>query len=231
MTHLISNFIKRELTGWKTWQVLWLLLSNIIILCISLSMGDSIVGIVASMTGICCVVLVGMGKISNYFFGIINVTLYAYVAWKAKYYGDVMLNLLYYLPTNIMGWIFWSRHIDVETAEVSKRRLNGKQCIAIGLISIAGISVVSGILRLIGGNLPWADSSSTVLSMIAQYLMIKRYTEQWIAWIAVNIVSIVMWIAVLGSHGASIAVLLMWTVFLINSIIMYIRWRKILKDK
>lgn len=218
------QFVRNELSGWHPWQVAWLLVANTIIIGVAIYMNDSPPGIIASVAGICCVVLVGMGKISNYIFGIINVVLYAAVAWKAKYYGDVMLNLLYYLPTNIIGWWLWSKNMNDNSAEVIKRRLTLAQRRWVAVSATAGILVVSGILKLVGGNLPLADSASTVLSVIAQFLMIKRYAEQWIAWILVNAVSIGMWVAALGTQGGSIAVLMMWSVFLVNSVVMYVRW-------
>jgi len=36
-----------------------------------------------------CVVLTGKGKLSSYVFGMVNTLLYAYIAYGAKYYGDV----------------------------------------------------------------------------------------------------------------------------------------------
>lgn len=70
------------------------------------------------------------------------------------------------------------------------------------------------------------DSMSTVFSVIAQILMIKRFMEQWIIWIIVDIVSVIMWIAVFFNGGESIAVLIMWSVFLVNAVIMFVKWLK-----
>ena len=63
------------------------------------------------------------------------------VAYKATYYGDVMLNLFYYLPTNIMGWFMWKKNINKENGEVIKRKLDLKMEIIIAVISVVGIIV------------------------------------------------------------------------------------------
>ena len=118
----LKENIKKELTGWKKWQVIWMLFANIVILGVSVYQKDSVIGIVAAITGVICVILCGMGKVSNYFFGTINVILYAIIAWRAKYYGDVMLNLLYYFPTNLLGWFLWAKNVDKETNVVYKRK-------------------------------------------------------------------------------------------------------------
>lgn len=208
------------------WEVLWMIFANAVILGVSVYMGDDALSIIASLTGVICVILCGLGKVSNYFWGTINVLLYAYVAWKAKYYGDVMLNLLYYFPTNIIGWVLWAKNVNKETNEVYKKRLTLKQDVIVVIISVTGILGYSFILKALGGNLPLVDSMSTVLSIIAQILMIKRFAEQWVIWIVVDIVSVIMWFAALFGEGQSIAVLLMWVVYLANAVIMFVKWRK-----
>ncbi len=220
----LKTIIKQELTGWKKWQVLWLAFAIITILGVSIQQGDTWIGIIASVTGVICVVLCGMGRVSNYLYGTINVILYAYIAWKAKYYGDVMLNLLYYLPTNFIGWAAWNKHINAETNVVYKKRMTIKQDIMLTIISIVSVAGYAYILRLLGGSLPIVDSMSTVFSVIAQILMIKRFMEQWVIWIVVDVVSVIMWIAALSTEGASIAVLLMWAVYLANAVIMFVKW-------
>ena len=220
----LKTIIKQELTGWKKWQVLWLAFAIITILGVSIQQGDTWIGIIASVTGVICVVLCGMGRVSNYLYGTINVILYAYIAWKAKYYGDVMLNLLYYLPTNFIGWAAWNKHINAETNVVYKKRMTIKQDILLAIISIVSVAGYAYILRLLGGNLPIGDSMSTVFSVLAQILMIKRFMEQWVIWIVVDVVSVIMWIAALSTEGASIAVLLMWAVYLANAVIMFVKW-------
>ncbi len=226
----ILNVIKREFTGWKMWQIVWIFLANAVILGVSLYLGDTALGILASLTGVSCVILCGMGKLSNYIFGTINVVLYAIVAWKAKYYGDVMLNLLYYFPTNLLGFFVWSKHINHENNEVYKKRMTWKQDTVLGIVSVAGVLGYSYILKKMGGNLPIVDSMSTVFSVIAQILMIKRFVEQWIIWIIVDIVSVIMWIAAFFTGGESVAVLMMWSVYLANAIIMFVKWSRESKE-
>lgn len=221
-----KRIIKRELSGWKAWQIIWIIVANAVIIGVSIYNGDSLISIFAAVTGVICVILCGLGKVSNYFFGTINVILYAIVAYKAKYYGDVMLNLLYYFPTNIIGWILWEKNLGKEKVSVTKKRMTVKQDILVAFLSICAVGVYSLVLWLLDGNLPVVDSMSTVFSVIAQILSIKRFTEQWVIWIIVNVVSVIMWITALFNEGASIAMLLMWSVYLGNSIIMFVKWMK-----
>lgn len=222
----VKQLIKNEFTGWKRWQIVWIIVANLIIICASIYMKDTFLAITASVTGTLCVILCGMGKLSNYLFATLNVILYAIVAWKAKYYGEVMLNLLYYLPTNIVGWVLWAKNMNQEKHEVIKKRLKWWQDLILLCVCVVGVFGYGWLLKLLGGNLPFVDSMSTVLSVIAQILMIKRFAEQWAIWIVVDIVTVIMWIAAFFNGGESIATLLMWSVYLINAIIMFVKWIK-----
>ena len=94
------------------------------------------------------------------------------------------------------------------------------------LISIISIYVYGLFLKELGGNLPFIDSMSTCLSVLAMFLSIKRLMEQWVIWIVVNIVTIYMWFVDYLNGGTEIAVLLMWCIFLINAILMLVKWYK-----
>ncbi len=222
----LKKFCKREISGWKKTELFWLAFANISLLVISIIMKDTALGIAASLTGVTCVIFCGKGKISNYIFGTVNVLLYSYIALKAKFYGEVMLNMLYYFPTNILGWFMWKKNMDSDTGEVLKKRMTLSQDIITVLISAAGIFGYSYILKLLGGNLPLVDSMSTVLSVIAQILMIKRFTEQWIVWILVDAVSVIMWVTAFIKGDGGIAMVLMWSVYLLNAIFMFVKWYK-----
>ena len=55
---------------------------------------------------------------------------------------------------------------------------------------------------------------------------VKMFMEQWIIWIAVDVVTVIMWAAAFANGNESMATLLMWIVYLGNAIIMYFKWAK-----
>ncbi|MBQ5988767.1 MAG: nicotinamide mononucleotide transporter [Oscillospiraceae bacterium] len=222
----VKEFWKREISGWTESELCWLAFANVSLLIISVILKDTFLGIAASLTGVTCVIFCGKGKISNYIFGTINVLLYSYIAFKAKFYGEVMLNMLYYFPTNILGWFMWKKNMNSDTGEVVKKRMSLTGDIITVLVSAAGIFGYSYVLKLLGGNLPLIDSMSTVLSIVAQILMIKRFTEQWVVWILVDAVSVIMWATAFFKGDGGIAMVLMWSVYLLNAIFMFIKWYK-----
>ncbi|GKX28845.1 nicotinamide mononucleotide transporter [Vallitalea longa] len=221
-----KKFLKYELTGWKTWEIVWMVFAISVIISLSLHWGDNVRGIIAAVTGVMCVILTGKGKMSCFMFGLVNTILYAWIAFEARYYGEVMLNGLYYAPMQFVGWLMWKKHMNNETKEVEKTKLNINQEIMLLIISIICIYGYGTILRNLGGNLPFFDSISTCLSIVAMILSVRRLMEQWIIWIVVDLVTVNMWLIDYFNGGTDIATLLMWIVYLLNAIFMFIKWFK-----
>lgn len=222
----IKYFIKSEIQGWKLLEICWLLFATMVILGLSIYWKDNAVGIVSALTGVWCVIFTGKGKRSSFIFGAINTLLYAYISLQAKYYGEVMLNMVYYMPMNFVGWYMWTKHLNQESGEVKKTRLSMKKSFVVYAFTGFGIVGYSLILKLIGGNLPFVDSMSTVVSITAQILSVRRLAEQWVLWIFVDVVTVIMWGINFANSGENIATLAMWCVYLVNAIIMYIKWNK-----
>jgi nicotinamide mononucleotide transporter len=222
--------LKRYFEDWSIWEKAWLFSFTAIIIGLSIFWQDSIIGITASLTGIWCVVLVAKGRIANYWFGFANVLAYAYVAYMQKYYGEVMLNLFYFFPMQFVGIWIWLKHKDrTKVDSVKVKFLSNKWRFIWAGISAVAVIGYGLILKAIGGELPFIDSTSTVLSVIAMILMAWRFMEQWVLWIIVDVVSVIMWIVVLAKGGTDISVLLMWTAYLINAIYGFVNWIKLYK--
>ncbi len=190
-------------------------------LAYSILMRDfNVIGIVAAITGLINVVLVAKGNILNYAFGLVNVTLYAIISFNSHLYGDAALYALYYLPMQFIGWFSWkNRGQKEEEAAVKGERMNSKLRITWGGISIVGVVILSFILKYFGDAQPLNDAATTVLSIIAMFLMVRAYMEQWVLWIVINIISVVKW-GILSAQGEefSVIMVIMWIFYLANSI-------------
>ena len=222
----LQKYLKSEITGWKPIELAWLIIASAVILGLSIYWKDNVISATAALTGVWCVILTGKGKRSSFIFGVVNVLFYAAIAWQAKYYGEVMLNLIYYFPMNFVGWFAWKKHMNEDTGEVVKARLPLKKGAVVYLLTVIAIFLYGLVLKALGGNLPFIDSMSTVVSVTAQILSIRRLTEQWILWIIVDVVTVIMWAVNFIQGGETIATLAMWSVYLLNAIFMYIRWNK-----
>ena len=219
----------------------WFLIIGVIasnILYSILSGNIDFVGSVASIAGVLCVVLVAKGSIWNYLFGVVNVSMYAYISYKAALYGDAALNALYYVPMQFIGWWQWrkrgaalsSGESSDGAVQVKARRFDWKQRAVLFAGCALAVVGVGFILQHFGDPQPFKDSTTTVLSIVAQALMALAFMEQWVLWIITNVVSVVMWVICVsrGEAHASVMVI-MWSFYLLNSINGLRVWLKLSK--
>ncbi len=135
-----------------------------------------------------------------------------------------MLNALYYLPINIFGYFIWKRNMN--GSEVKAKMMTNKARVAMVVCSGLCIAIYGTILNSIGGSTPYLDSTSTILSIVAQLLMLSMFAEQWILWQIINSVSILMWLPVsLSGDAMGTSMVIMWSAYLINSIYGYKQWK------
>lgn len=193
----------------------------------------NILGFIASISNTLCVILVAKKQISNFIWGIIGTSTYGIVSFNYANTGEWTLNLLYYLPANFIGWYFWRKTSDNKA--VKTRGLTKPQAAIVYTIT-ALLTISFGYIISLPSIQVWfygsvfgfpiykyfVDSLSTILSIVAMLLMIRRYKEQWILWIIVNIASIILWLITFNP-----LMIVLWTTLLINSVYGYIKWRKV----
>ena len=217
----------------------WFLIVGVIVTNIVYSVltgSLDVIGSVAGITGVLCVVLVAKGSIWNYAFGLVNVSLYAWISYKAALYGDAGLNALYYLPMQFIGWWQWRRRgaavSDAEAGEngvqVKARRMTPLQRVLLAAVCVVLVVAGGFLLRYLGDPQPFKDSATTILSIIAQALMALAFMEQWALWIITNIISVVMWsVCVARGDAHSGVMVIMWIFYLLNSLNGLRTWLKL----
>ena len=226
---MLKKFIIREFSNWHPAEWLWMLFCVAATVIISLKLQSDWFGIAAAVTGVLYSLWAGKGKLSCYFFGIFNSFAYGLISYQATLYGEVALNWLWYFPMMFAGLFFWKKNLKKEVQEIVKRKLSWRGRIYVILAGTLGTAATALILRWQGDQAPVLDAFTTVLSVIAMVLTVKRCTEQWLLWTLVNLASIYMWYKVYLTGEGSAAVLMMWILSLVNGIIFYILWHKEVK--
>lgn len=220
------KLLKSELSGWKKWEIAWLLVAVTVITGLSLYWKDTPMGIISAVTGVICVVCTGKGKLSAYIFGFVNSVLYAIISYQAHLYGETMLNALYYVPMQFVGFYIWSKHMNDETKEVEKKHMSWSKRFILLFVIVATTVLYGLILQKLGDAMPFVDSFTTVSSVIAMIISVKMFAEQWWIWVAVDIFSVYMWYCDFASGSDNMATLLMWVIYLGNAIIMLVKWER-----
>lgn len=225
---------QRILAPYDWFLIIGVIASNIVYSVLSGTL--DVVGSVAGIAGVLCVVLVAKGSIWNYLFGIVNVSMYAYISYKTALYGDAALNAFYYVPMQFIGWWQWRKRgaamsdaeADGAGVQVKARRFSWRQRAVLAVGCAAAVIAGGFILRYFGDPQPFKDSTTTVLSIVAQALMALAFMEQWALWIITNVVSVVMWsICVARGEAHAAVMVIMWVFYLMNSLNGFRVWLKL----
>lgn len=146
------------------------------------------------VTGILCVYLAAKNIIWNWPFAIISVSVYIVIFFEAKLYADMGLQF-YFLAMNSYGWYFWSRKSKSEK-KVPVVRITKKE-ILLSVIGIILFTATLGFLLKHGTDaaFPFIDSFCTACSLIAQVLLARKVLENWLIWVFVDVIYVIVYTA------------------------------------
>jgi nicotinamide mononucleotide transporter len=152
-----------------------------------------------TLLNIACVFLLVKKNIINWFIGILACVAFASLFYQLRLYAD-LFEQIYFFITGIIGWIMWQRaKCDTPTNTVVKRSSN-KYLTWLGISFVAGTVIGYYIITNLNdwlpkyfpdeASYPVIDVSTTVASFQAQIMLTQRRLENWMLWIAVDVVGI-----------------------------------------
>lgn len=155
-------------------------------------------------------------KYSNFYFGLINVTLFSIIFFQIQLYANLLLQIFFF-AMNLYGLYSW-RASSSNDDDLKIHWLNKTQLITISLITISAIALLSiyinqvflflthqatYILQLFDNSIklpsievdehPIIDSAIMVLSIVAMILMTRKCAENWLIWCFINVLSIILY--------------------------------------
>ncbi len=215
-----------QFTTFQKMDYVILAVMTILLMITSIMWKDTLFGVITTITGIISVIQSSRGSIWTFYWGALNVLFYAMIAYMSNYAGDFVLMAFFNTPMQIVGLYFWANNYKQEQHIVEKKIFKSIDylytaiALAIGTVIITYLMpMINNFLFMDSNPLPFVDAFTTTASIIAQVLLTKRYREQWLLWILINVGSIIMW-TVKGDP----TMVIMWTAYLINAVYGYIKW-------
>jgi nicotinamide mononucleotide transporter len=158
---------------------------------------ENIIEISGAVTGIAYVILEIRRNIWLWPLGIITSAVYMYVFGKNGFYANMGLQG-YYLVISIYGWYRWQRPQERAQAEEKRdvRRIGG--------VTAAWCAVAVGVLwavlwfaldRATDSPVPAWDGLIASLSVVATWMLTRKYLEQWYVWIVANAIAVAVYLA------------------------------------
>ncbi|AJI93962.1 nicotinamide mononucleotide transporter PnuC family protein [Yersinia ruckeri] len=171
---------------------------------------------IGTLFGLLCIWFASKEKIINYLFGLINVTLFAVIFFQIQLYASLLLQVFFFVA-NIYGWYAWSRQTADNQVELKIRWLSLPKALGWGVVCVVGILLMTfnidrvfawltgitvALMQALGANVqvphlepdsfPFWDSTMMVLSIVAMILMTRKYVENWLIWIIIDVISVVI---------------------------------------
>lgn len=197
----------------------------VLLVALSIISGGGALSIVVALCGILYAFFAGEGKYVCFFFGLVYSCLYAYIAYEIGLYGDMMLNL-FYLPINLLGIFWWKTHQNQEQSKIIITSLSTRGKLLCAFV-VVGLSVGYGAyLQSLDSLYPYLNSFSVVAQVVAFYLQVKRYVQNYFLVTLANVVSIVIWGLIYDASQEQIAQLLTMIVFFFVGVYYYFVWRR-----
>lgn len=221
------NYLKREMwDGFSINEKLFMWGMVLLQILVYIVAPDSWYGVVAGIAGCISVVLTAKGRWMMYPIGFIQNFTYTVLAFQNMFYGEV-IEQVFYIVTMIWGMVAWARNMHTNedgTQDVNTRKFG----LAEWLFTIVGVAIgtwlFGRVLVAMGAAQPYTDAATNVMALFAQILMVKRYREQWVLWLLIDVFCIKMWWV--AGNWSMVAMYVAWTA---NCIYGWINWTKLNK--
>src|SRR5215207_5029405 len=182
----------------------------------------SSIEIVAAIFGVVSVFLSVRQNIWSWPTAIVNVGLYIIVFYDSKLYADTGLQVIY-VVLNAYGWYHWLYGGKNRTELPVSRTSPRLGLLLAGIITAGAVLIGTLLARNTDAALPYVDALTTSTSLVAQWMMTRKLLENWLVWVAVDVVYIGMYI-----NKSLYVTAVLYLIFLVLSAMGYVQWRRTL---
>lgn len=137
------------------------------------------------VTGAICVWLAGRRNVWNYPIGIANNVVLFVVFIGAGLYATAVLQVVYLLM-GAHGWWRWTRGAEQSRTYVANTPRRAWPWLV--LAAVVGAAVLVWVLTTFtDSQVAIPDAATTAASLVAQYMLNRKWIENWFVWIGVDI--------------------------------------------
>jgi nicotinamide mononucleotide transporter len=152
--------------------------------------------------------------------GIVSVILYGWIYVGARLYAEAGLQAVWFLLM-IYGWYEWL-HGGEKATELRVSRTPRRAWAGILFAAVVMSAFIAMIQHRFTDNpAPLVDSSIAAFSIVAQFMTARKWIENWLFWIVINVFAVVLYI-----DRALYPTAVLYAVLLILGIKGYFEWRR-----
>ena len=220
MKKITAYFSKFELA-------LWIGSASGILLAFLLFDGENYLSLIAALIGVSSLTFYAKGNPIGHIIGIFFCLFYTFISYTFSYYGEMITYLFMSLPMAIIALISWRRNLySGKKAEVTINSISKKDLVMMWILTILVTSLFYFVLKYFGTANLIPSTLSVATSFAAVYLCSKRTPYYAVAYMANDIVLIVLWLLASLESTRYISMLLCFIAFLFNDIYGFINWQR-----
>lgn len=153
---------------------------------------------IAFIAGAACVYGVAKQYQWNWPVAIVNAAAFLLLFINVGLYADALLQIVF-IALSVYGWVYWGRDRGGKNTAVGKstvpiRRAETTDWWLVTSIGVGVYALTAWWLASVGSTVVWADAFILTASLAATYMQARKIIESWWVWIAVDVVSIPLYL-------------------------------------
>ncbi len=180
----------------------------------------SLIEVLGFVTGVGCVWLAARENIWNWPVAIVNAISYIIVFFAAKLYADCGLQMVY-VSISICGWWSW-RHGGQNRSELPVTRMKWMQTPLFAAATFACTGALMFLLRhFTDSSVPFWDALTTSMSLVAQYMLARKIIENWLLWMAADVIYVALYV-----YKGLYLTAVLYVIFFALCVAGFVRWQR-----
>jgi nicotinamide mononucleotide transporter len=176
------------------------------------------------ITGAICVWLTVKQNIWNWPIGIANNLFYIVLFFEARLFADMSLQVVYVVLGGL-GWYWWL-HGGENRTRLLVAKISLPHTLVLAALTVSSTAGLTIFLQSVNDSVPFLDALTTVLSLVAQYMLTRKLLENWYVWISVDIIYIGLYI-----YKELYLTGFLYAIFLTMCIVGLLQWRKAFREE
>ena len=153
---------------------------------------------------------------------IVSSLLYFALFWQHRLYGDASLQIFFAIVAG-WGWWQWLRGTDASGAALRVRRLGAAaRWVVLAVFAVAWPATGLFLRTYSDTDVPWWDAFPTAASVVGQWLLGRKYVENWAVRVVVNVVA-----AALFAYKGLLLTVVLYAVFIAMSFAGWRAWARL----
>lgn len=156
---------------------------------------------------------------------IVMPAIYLVVFYGAGLYADTAINI-YYLVVALYGWFAW-KYGSCDKKELPITRISTRQAVAmVALYAVMQVVISLALIHLTDSDVAWFNGLTSALSVVGMWMLARKWIEQWIVWIVVDILS-----AGLYCYKGLYLTAILYAIYAIIAIFGYRKWQQMMTEQ